>query len=404
MAISSSTSRKYTVSCMGSRERYALPVALNAHGKLDRLHTDIYMPSFISDLASRLSLNSGVKALFNRNHKDLPFSKVRQQFLLGVEFRRRVRKARQLDERQRLLANYGSKFASVVASNIGENEGFVGFTGQALESMQSVKQKGGIAFLDQVDPGLKGWQLIKVESEKYAHWGGAPFSWSSEFQARVESELVLADKIIVNSVYSKICIEEWVGRVDTVVLSIPSSVVRKRREKVNTDAPLRVLFLGAIAIGKGVQYAVEAVDALLQRGFDIKLILAGELHVDASVLSAYSGHDYIGTVASSDIPALLDTVDILVFPTLSDGFGMVQTEAISRGVPVISSNRCASVVENDKSGFVIDEVSVDSIADAISIYCEDRQILSRHSEGAYLRSADFGGDRYRSEVNDMFSV
>ena len=36
------------VSCMGSRERYGLPIALHQAGVLQKLYTDIYVPAWLS--------------------------------------------------------------------------------------------------------------------------------------------------------------------------------------------------------------------------------------------------------------------------------------------------------------------------------------------------------------------
>lgn len=401
MAIFNKAGNVYTVACMGSRERYALPVALNSTNSLKEFHTDIYLPNFFSRLSSSSFMSPALKALLNRNNPNLSCRKVRTNWLLGFSFRKRIRSEASLKSRQELLLKYGSLFSSAVSRHISANENFIGFTGQGLEAMRKTKEQGGFVVYDQVDAGLLGWQSIEKEFVEYADWVKEKFSWSVEFQKRVEEEIFISDKIIVNSDYSKSCIEKWVGKKDISVVSIPSSVPRKKREIINFNKPLRLLFLGALSVGKGVQYAIRAVDLLVKRGLDIELFLAGELHVDPGVISKFSGCAYLGTVASRDIPSLFDSVDVLIFPTLSDGFGMVQTEAISRGVPVICSDRCAAVIEHDKSGFLVSERSVDAYCAAITRYYEDRETLKFHSENAFLRSSCFSMDGYIKSINNV---
>ncbi|KAF7780797.1 hypothetical protein PMAN_a1893 [Pseudoalteromonas marina] len=397
---------KFTVSCMGSRERYSLPLALNVAGKLNYLYTDIYMPYWATKATPMFNGSPAIKALLCRNHKDLPWSKVRQQFILGLDFRAKTRKAKTLAEKQQLLIYYGGKYAKTVGSQIKHGENLIAFTGGALESMRASKDTGGTVILDQVDPGLAEWELIQEETAKYSDWGANSSSghWNKGFQERVKSELEIADEIIVNSEYSKKSIEYWGVDKKITVLPIASSISRQQRININTDRPLRLLCLGNVSIRKGVHYAVAAVDRLVKQGFKVELVLAGELLVEKSKLQEFSGHKYIGTVASNDIPTLIDSVDVLLFPTLSDGFGMVQVEAISRGTPVISSAACAQIIENNKSGFVIQKMSVDAIEECIEKYCNDRELLSHHSKEAYLRSEIYTQQQYNQIIRSKFST
>ncbi|WP_415893537.1 glycosyltransferase family 4 protein [Neptuniibacter sp. PT8_73] len=396
--------RNVTVACMGSRERYSLPVALNKRGALKRLFTDIYIPYSVSSKLRNVSKNSAIKAFLNRSHEDLPCNLVSHKLLLGLMFRRKVRSAKNLSDRQDLLINYGSRFASFVSRSMPRSDLVLGYTGQALEFIDVAKNQGSRVFIDQVDPGLHGWQVLKAESEKYAGWNNQIFSWSSDFQKRVENELIHADTVVVNSHYSKKCIDAWIGENKSVILPIPLTIQRKERLEINNKRPLRLLFLGGASIGKGIQYAVIAVHNLLQKGYEVELIIAGEMLISCEKLSNYNGWFYIGSVASNDIPSLLDSIDVLLFPTLSDGFGMVQTEAISRGVPVISTMNCASVIEHGKSGFVMNELSIECLQNYIIRYHNDRELLKEHSRGAFIRSQEFEFNSYIKKVSEVLSI
>ena len=46
----------------------------------------------------------------------------------------------------------------------------------------------------------------------------------------------------------------------------------------------------------------------------------------------------MGSVPQPELFGAFEEADVLVFPTLADGFGMVVTEAFSRGLPVIATN------------------------------------------------------------------
>lgn len=394
---------KYIVSCMGSRERYGLPVALENSGRLHKFYTDIYMPHWLSKAARSYDFSPGVKALLQRNHPNLPFEKVSQSPLNAIRFRRKVRAAKTLSSKQLALLKYGELFAKSVARKIPKGASFVGFTGGCLESFKRVKELNGFCIMDQVDPGLFEWELVGKERKKFPGWElGGEQNWSVDFERRVREELDLADQVIVNSGHSQRAMEYWGVNKPISILPIASGISPHPRVSINVDRPLRVLFLGLLCLRKGVHHAITAVDRLVERGVEIELILAGESLIQEEMISKHRGLTYVGPVATSEIPALLDSSDVLLFPTLSDGFGMVQVEALSRGLPVVASQNCAEVVDSGKSGVVLEETSAESIAEVLKSYADDRALLSIHSKGAYIKSKEFSVSKYGQVVNEFF--
>ena len=67
---------------------------------------------------------------------------------------------------------------------------------------------------------------------------------------------------------------------------------------------------------------------------------------------------------------------MLLFPTLSDGFGMAQIEARAWRMPIIASRRCGSVVRQNVTGLLLNEPSAQAIADAIGRIA-DPELLTR---------------------------
>lgn len=395
--------RNIAISCMGSRERYGLPVALHKAGYLQRLYTDIYFPSWVTLLSSSQVFPSAVRALLGRNHKELPFNKVDSQYLLGFHFRSRIRRAVTLFEKQELLMQYGAIFSQEVSRKIEGIDKFIGFSGQSLEAFQVCKERGIKTTLDQVDAGLYEWELVSREVDKRQGWElSVPDTrWSNRFEKRVKRELELADEVIVNSEYSKQALNYWGISKNVSILPIASSIPRCPRTKIS-EGKLRILFLGILSIRKGVHIALAAVDSLVRRGFEVELILAGESIIRSEKLREFQGWKYLGPVPGFAVPDLIDSCDVLLFPTFSDGFGMVQVEAISRGMPVISTKNAAQVIDDGISGFIVEIGSVEDVANRIEQYCVDRDLLKLHSLNAFNRSAMFTPQIYQQLVTEKF--
>lgn len=386
-----------SVVCIGSRERYGLPVTLHKLGLLDCLYTDIYMPDWVSSYANFVN-HKGLKSLLSRHHPLLPSSLVRAQSILGLELRMKLRKANSLYERQVHLCHSMPSFSRSVIKGLskGHSSQILGFSGQALEVYRYCKEDGKRVIHDQVDPGLYEWELVASEIDKNPGWecNHKDSRWNAQFEKRIRSELEIADDVIVNSEYSKMALEQW-GITDKVkVLPIASSIPRVKRTHINSDSPLRVLFLGLLSIRKGVHIALTAVDNLIRAGKSIELVLAGESIIAPDKLRQFKGAEYIGPVPSSLVPALIDSCDVLLFPTFSDGFGMVQVEAISRGMPIISTPNAAQVIEDGVSGFIVSVGSVEEVENRLTEYLNDRDLLRIHSNNAYLRAELFSQKKF----------
>jgi glycosyltransferase involved in cell wall biosynthesis len=76
--------------------------------------------------------------------------------------------------------------------------------------------------------------------------------------------------------------------------------------------------------------------------------------------------------------------DVLVFPTLCDGFGMVVTEAFAHGLPVITTTQAgaADLVRHMENGFIIPPGDAQSLAEALQWCLVHRLELKAMREAA----------------------
>ena len=100
----------------------------------------------------------------------------------------------------------------------------------------------------------------------------------------------------------------------------------------------------------------------------------------------------VGAVPPLDAPRIYDEHDVFIFPTLSDGFGLTQLEALSFGLPVITTPCCGQVVQHEKSGIVIPARDPQSLADAIQRFIDVPDLLPTMSVEAISRSRAFQND------------
>ena len=125
------------------------------------------------------------------------------------------------------------------------------------------------------------------------------------------------------------------------------------RTALGIDASQRMLlFVGHDAHRKGLDLILEAWQRLPAGPQDrLRLVVAGK--AAASLSMRGGGVLPIGT--SSDMPSLYAASDLLCFPTRYDAFSNVVLEAMSSGIPVITtdSNGACEIVEEARNGWVV---------------------------------------------------
>jgi glycosyltransferase involved in cell wall biosynthesis len=89
---------------------------------------------------------------------------------------------------------------------------------------------------------------------------------------------------------------------------------------------------------------------------------------------------------------------VFVFPTLSDGFGIVLLEAMAAGVPVISTRNCGAVVRDGENGFIVPARDAQAIAERIEQITTDRNLRERLSRGAIATATQFSLTQYKERL------
>lgn len=122
------------------------------------------------------------------------------------------------------------------------------------------------------------------------------------------------------------------------------------------------------------KFIVGFVGGFIERKGDKRLLAAVNQIEDAYVAFAGRGDDkpsgdrvvFCGAMEHEEIPVLLNAIDVFILPTLAEGSCNAIIEAMSCGVPVISSNLSFNDdILDDNNSIRIDPMSINEIRDAI---------------------------------------
>lgn len=156
--------------------------------------------------------------------------------------------------------------------------------------------------------------------------------------------------------------------------------------------PGKLLYIGTIEERKGLIYLIKALEVLKKRKIEVSLDIVGKC-VDSEynrLLSETIGKlqldniKFHGFIEASAMSELKRNADIFVFPSLLEGFGMALNEAMAFGLPVVCFNNTAMPfsVKNGENGILVENKSVEGLADAIAGIVTDREQRKRLSSGA----------------------
>ena len=131
---------------------------------------------------------------------------------------------------------------------------------------------------------------------------------------------------------------------------------------------------------KGIPYALEAMRRLRTQYPRAHLVIAGdgekadELRRLASALGIADRTHWLGW--RSDAADLMSAFDLLLVPSLWEGFGLVLLEAMARRVPVIASRVGAipEVIIHGESGILVEPRDVAAQAGAMARLLDDRAL------------------------------
>ncbi|TVO60251.1 glycosyltransferase family 4 protein [Denitromonas ohlonensis] len=98
---------------------------------------------------------------------------------------------------------------------------------------------------------------------------------------------------------------------------------------------LVVAVIGRLAPEKNLALAIRAFEAIQQRVPEARLLFVGDGPSRESLARRYPEHSYAGMRTGDDLAAHYASADMFLFPSLTETFGNVTTEALASGLPVV---------------------------------------------------------------------
>lgn len=253
----------------------------------------------------------------------------------------------------------------------------------------------------------------RIVGEEYRRWGLQRMICDPRVIAREEAEYEQADAVVVPSEFARRSYVEM-GVPAHKVHKIPYGVRLERFRRVVEPAPDRfeVLFVGGVNLRKGFPYLLQAFQKLSHPGKRLRMVgnVSGDIKEVLATLPQ-EGVEFVGHLPQDQLETVMSSSHVMVLPSIEDGFGMVMTQAMACGCPVISSCNTGGpdVYEDGKEGFVVPIRSAHAIRERLQQLADDPALQRQMSAAALQRVTSIGGwqeygDGYTALLQNMVST
>lgn len=158
----------------------------------------------------------------------------------------------------------------------------------------------------------------------------------------------------------------------------------------------RLLFVGRLNYElKGLDLLLDAMMIVVQEKPEIELVIVGDgegkKRLTEEIVSRHLTVNIVLAGASNHVENFYTTASIMLVPSRKEGFGLVVTEAMEFGIPVIAFKTVgpSEIIQDGINGFLVDNYDVMAFANRIVELCNDEVTRDAMGKNAKVRAKDF---------------
>jgi glycosyltransferase involved in cell wall biosynthesis len=297
----------------------------------------------------------------------------------------------------------GRTAAGAVATN-GADACFA-FAGAALETLRWARSRRLPSILESATGHIRHFHDVGVR--EHERWGRGPHldHPNQSMVLREEEEYALADRVRVSS--------RWAY--DTFVeRGLPPDRIRVVPQIIDTgrfvppaaprlrQGPLRVCYAGIVSLTKGFPYLLNALKTIGRDHVSIEIAGSTGSRPQRTLFDRLARGLTLAMRPQDPVP-VFQRAELLVFPSLHDGFGFVVAEAMACGLPVIvTRDTGAAEWMTPDCGWIVPSADSDAIAAALADAIRRRGELAEM--GMRARAAVLARIEHRAKALPFFDA
>lgn len=272
----------------------------------------------------------------------------------------------------------------------------------AATTFQTAKQRGILCLYDLPIPFYRLSRAIQLEeAQRFPELAPAlqaiqEPAWKIE---RKEQEVQLADHIFVASSFTKKSLLQIGVKPEKISIIPYGAPVDYFQPQPKPDKLFRALFVGRVNPRKGVHYLLEAWQQLQLP--EAELLLVGINEFPEVWLARHRKmFSYVHSVPHASLHQYYSKANVLVFPSLVEGFGLVLLEAMACGIPVITTTHTAGIdiLTDGVEGFIIPIRDVEALKEKLEWCYSHPQELLEMGRAARRKAEQLNWQLYRNQL------
>lgn len=313
----------------------------------------------------------------------------------------------ELDRTELVMSDLHDSLAAAYVK--GDEDIFVGWSGQCIHGLRRANQKGLTSIVVRGSAHIS--EQTEILREEHARFG-LPFNGRPHIMERELREYGEAQYIqTISSFAKRSFVARGIPESKIIVQSLGVNLTRFK-QLPKEDGVFRVIYAGALSLRKGVRYLLDAFAALDRP--DSELCLIGTVHeaLRPFIAAARGRVRVLGHRPEAELHRHYSQGSVFVLPSLEDGFAVVLAQAMACGLPVICTTNTGGedlLGAERCGGYVVPIRDVEALREKLLYLYEHRDECAEMGRQAKLRVSsrfswnDYGAgiiQRYQEIVSD----
>lgn len=223
--------------------------------------------------------------------------------------------------------------------------------------------------------GIKVLSTVHGWAKQTSNAKGIAYEFIDSLSLRTMDKIVVVSKAVCQDLTQRGITKD---KIEVIYNGIPLDDLKANfiGSLVRTEygIPQSTFVLGAVgrlAMVKGYQYLIDAMQSVVDTISDCKLLIAGEGPLKDELFHRIAKHNLASHITlvgyQTPIPRFLSMVDVFVMPSLSEGLPIALLEAMAYSKPVLASSvgGIPEVITNRKNGILVPPADSKALADSI---------------------------------------
>lgn len=158
---------------------------------------------------------------------------------------------------------------------------------------------------------------------------------------------------------------------------------------------------------KNIETVIDVLAELRRRDLSAVLVRVGrslpsELELRASTSGVQQWVHQLGSVSDREVACLYGAADVLIFPSVKEGFGWPVVEAMASGLPVVASDVDAITQSLGGSGIQASPMDIEGLADGVERVWSDKQLRAEMAQNGLERAKVYSRETVGSSLRDLY--